>query len=333
MSETYRIKHISFLQFLGPIFVVLGHSLNGIESDGIWWLFTKQWIYIFHMPLFFLVSGYLLSYKGWLGKRSYADFIKNKFVRLLIPYLFWNIIFVIPKYLLQGFLADDLVFELSEFVNILICPRDSIWGHTWFLVALFWVYLCTPLWKRIVEARNKWVFPLVMLVGVGMYILPIDTKVFCLNDLHKDWLFFIMGCYLGKMKVEDFEIKMQKNASFIGVLAVVTSIISLTFYDLEWFKFIPCTFILLAFIWISFLFDSKRTINTLAKKSFGIYIMHWPIMIVCRIVLLQIMELPIAIVVISVVLAGYLIPNLIISILQRINWGRLELPMKVLLGI
>lgn len=51
--EHERYPCISFLQVLGPILVILGHSANGLTVSAGWYAFTKEWIYLFHMPLFF----------------------------------------------------------------------------------------------------------------------------------------------------------------------------------------------------------------------------------------------------------------------------------------
>ena len=70
------------------------------------------------MPLFFFISGYLLAYNGWTSNKDYSSFIKIKVKRLLLPYFFWNIVFFIPKYLVQGYLSDDISISLSYITKI-----------------------------------------------------------------------------------------------------------------------------------------------------------------------------------------------------------------------
>lgn len=53
-----RLFYISFLQVIGPLLVILGHSTNGMPQNDILQVF-KSWIYTFHMPLF---SLYLVIY-------------------------------------------------------------------------------------------------------------------------------------------------------------------------------------------------------------------------------------------------------------------------------
>ena len=79
---------MALLSVWGILLVVLGHSgfeepiikqeLSGLHS----------WIYSFHMPLFFMISGYLFS----LTNKNFVDikpakFMQKKVLRLLVPYL------------------------------------------------------------------------------------------------------------------------------------------------------------------------------------------------------------------------------------------------------
>lgn len=80
-----RLGFISFIQFIGVLSVIYGHSMNSIEVPH-WLLETKYWVYTYHMPLFFLVSAYLFSfYGGFAHKGGYKKTLWVKFERLIIP--------------------------------------------------------------------------------------------------------------------------------------------------------------------------------------------------------------------------------------------------------
>ena len=130
LESKKRLYYITFLQVIGPIFVILGHSINGLPANDIL-LKIKEIIYVFHMPLFFFISGYLFLYKGGLSNISYKDFMKKKIWRLLFPYFVLNLIFILPKFLLSGFLDDKVNFSISykivkenNYVNYLIDRFD-----------------------------------------------------------------------------------------------------------------------------------------------------------------------------------------------------------------
>lgn len=334
MEKRKNIYYISCLQIIGPIFVILGHSLNGIKASGFWYIFSKQFIYLFHMPLFFMISGYLLSRNGWQKNKSYRQFIKNKFIRLIIPYLVWNFIFIYPKKLLQNYISDNVSSNPLMIFKMFLYPRQNIWGHTWFLVALFLLYLLTPIWKLFFADYNKikYVF---LFAGIILYCLPINTELLCIGDLNKNVLFFMLGLYLGAMQVDKFLSIMKKTQYLWLILSIILSALFLYWYKpLSAFRFIPCFPVLMALL--SFSRNVKKLpLNAikLSKLSFGIYIMHWPVMIVCRVLLYQILKFNETVTVIIMIFTGYCIPLITIWMLRKIQNESIKKPLRYLLGV
>ena len=70
MKVSERYTWIDCIKGIGIFLVVLGH----IYKDN----YIGQWIYSFHMPLFFMLSGYLMYTKSvdWKSRRSNIN--KNK---------------------------------------------------------------------------------------------------------------------------------------------------------------------------------------------------------------------------------------------------------------
>ena len=77
---------ISIAKAIGIIFMVVGHVYDK-ESWGV------HYIYMFHMPLFFVLSGYF--FKCPRTKKDMIAFVKKKIVGLYIPYLLWTIFFIL----------------------------------------------------------------------------------------------------------------------------------------------------------------------------------------------------------------------------------------------
>ena len=71
-----RIEWIDALRGIGLFFVVLGHSF------GYRWDPVRLWIYSFHMPLFFFISG--LTFRDESGQ--FFRFVLKKAKGLLLPY-------------------------------------------------------------------------------------------------------------------------------------------------------------------------------------------------------------------------------------------------------
>lgn len=75
-----RDKSIDIAKGLGIFLVVWGHMSppSGISMT----------IWLFHMPLFFLLSGMTLNLKY-----DFLDFAKNKVKSLLLPFVFFEFFF------------------------------------------------------------------------------------------------------------------------------------------------------------------------------------------------------------------------------------------------
>lgn len=336
MSSKFNIlKYICILQFIGPIFVILGHSVNGINVDTITYLFTKKWIYIFHMPLFFFVSGYLLSHKGWLRNASYLEFIQKKYTRLVVPYLFWNLLFILPKYLVQGYLSDNVMIQPLLIFEQFITPRQNIWGHTWFLVALFIIFLFTPIFKKICDS-NKTIIYMILFILILAYMIPMNSELFCISDLHKDLLFFYIGTLIGNIKVDFLKSLSEKYTSIISTFAVIASLFFTIVDGCESFNFVPCTLIIIMFFLIAIKYENNdifKNVEVFAGYSFGIYILHWPVMVTTRIIFFQVLHLNSYLCVLLMACLGWFIPVVIITLIRKIKFNKIRKICGIMLGV
>lgn len=77
-----RIEFIDFAKTIGIILVVLGHVYR--KPDSIY-----NFIYSFHVPLFFLLSGVFVNFKK---NSSIKILLLNRFKNLIIPYLFFYLL-------------------------------------------------------------------------------------------------------------------------------------------------------------------------------------------------------------------------------------------------
>ena len=73
-----RDINIDICRGIGILLVILGHQFQNWDLT-----YLMQFIYSFHMPLLFIISGIFLKKEG-----KFSDFAKNKAKRLLIPYIF-----------------------------------------------------------------------------------------------------------------------------------------------------------------------------------------------------------------------------------------------------
>ncbi len=123
ISSKKRIEWIDTAKGIGLICVILGHL--GVP-------YLSTWIYTFHMPLFFFLSGAVFSGE----KYSFTEYVKRKLKSLVLPYftlgggifLFFGIVYAV-----QGQPLSAYVQMLKDFLT-----QERYWT-VWFLACLFLV--------------------------------------------------------------------------------------------------------------------------------------------------------------------------------------------------
>lgn len=115
---TGRNINVDALKGLLIIFVVIGHTQRG---------FTHDIIFLFHMPLFFMLSGSLLNRE----KLIRPAYLKTRSIALLIPYV---------TYLLLDWIFVRRDYSISSIVHVIWGGRalsGTYWYITCFIAALF----------------------------------------------------------------------------------------------------------------------------------------------------------------------------------------------------
>lgn len=142
-----RIAWIDFAKGIGIILVVLGHALRGLRSSRILggeheaaFRFVDAWIYSFHMPLFFLISG-LFANRG--SGRDSGRFVRDKLATIAYPYLVWSTLQTLAQAASGGY-ANHKTSPL-DLVGMLVTPIMQFW----FLYALFLIALGFHLLRRL----------------------------------------------------------------------------------------------------------------------------------------------------------------------------------------
>ena len=166
---------VSIAKALGIILMVMGHA--GCPG------YLHDFIYLFHMPLFFFLSAYF--FRDAKVVDSAGQYVVRKFKNLYLPYIKWSIIFLLLHNLFCriGFYDNSLSWQ-ELLVNVK-CSVRGMWqgermlGAYWFLISLFWESL---LFGLIIWVKHKTksgyldLIAVVLLFLVGYYA-PIDLLV------------------------------------------------------------------------------------------------------------------------------------------------------------
>lgn len=117
--ESKRIELIDISKGLGIILVVVGHCINSNSLIGLW-------IWSFHMPLFFIISGICFSEMKY---HTFFSFFKKRVNTLLLPCLYFSILVSLISTIASGkLILKDLIFKRLP---------DALW----FVLILFLVEL------------------------------------------------------------------------------------------------------------------------------------------------------------------------------------------------
>lgn len=132
-----RIKWLDIAKGIGIVSVFLGHTLF---KDEIW----RIWIYSFHMPLFFFLSGITYNEIKY-DKIKKLLIVKSK--SILIPYIVLCAIELIDSFLTllyKSFCGEKNTYFIliKKIIGILIGLRGTEWYCAfWFLLCIFVVYV------------------------------------------------------------------------------------------------------------------------------------------------------------------------------------------------
>ena len=332
VKKENRIDFISFLQFIGVISVIFGHSMNSIQVPAI---FTeiKAWVYTYHMPLFFFVSAFLFAYKGGYDQ-GYGNVLIKRFWRLIVPYFLWNVLFIFPKIILKEYITDEVQLTPSYFIRIMLRPRDNILGHTWFLFALFEMFIIAIILDKARNKKNLWIPIILGLTVINCF--GVTNRWLAVGDLMKNGIFFWCGLLVGSYASEQIEDYLRKKAIIIScfVISIGTTLIWVFNREMNINTLILGFTILILLMSIQIVFNIKgRLISFVSYNSFPIYIMHWPVIMVVRLVFYQKLGLhPVVSMVINLVL-GFVIPCLIVLVLRMFKATWIKKICTVLFGM
>ena len=127
MTEKKRIAYLDMAKGIGMILVVMGH-VEYIDVA------VRQFIFAFHMPLFFLIAG-ILIWEKQEAKKNVKELVQKKLRSIMVPYVAFSALYFVVEGCrlairgLEGW--DTLIRQLFQ-----ACCLQGV-STLWFLPALF----------------------------------------------------------------------------------------------------------------------------------------------------------------------------------------------------
>lgn len=176
MKNSNRDVTIDIMKAIGIILVVLGHTYH-----------HSGFIYLFHMPLFFILSGATLIYSRNIN-------IKKRFGRIIVPYLIFSILSFLYWFIIEskfrpihdtpifmGFLGE-LPIKLQQFINI-FTAENALYSFAynvvlWFLPCLF---IADLIYSRIRDKKIEWIIIIGLIAIYYLWIEKLPCLLWCSN--------------------------------------------------------------------------------------------------------------------------------------------------------
>ena len=265
-----REKWVDDVKVIACILVVLGHFFQSMtkanilpENDLYEWFETT--IYYFHVPLFFICSGYL--YQKYSKVNSVGSWCKNvakKALALGVPYVtFTTATWVLKKVFSSS--VNDQIGGLGD--TLFLHPTAPYW----YLYALFFIFLVTPTFNSV----KATIVGLVVALSAKALILTGGYGVYAVSTILRNEIWFVLGMSICAFNVQLKDRKVQ--GTIFGLLFVILSIVVYTAeIGGSAISFAMGLLACVAVILMVAEFEQKfgRGMDFLAKYTMPIFLMH-----------------------------------------------------------
>ena len=287
--------------------VVHIHAPFLLQEGAVWsnnlsctlWIITSRVICQLAVPTFFLISGYYFftNLENWDWKK-YVEKLKKRSKTVLLPYLIWNTLFIIPSIILVIAGVFDLEYMCDSFAkrgwlrifwdsnnngvvqipNVLGVnmgagyPQD---GPLWFIRDLMVMFTLSPFIYWILKKSGVYG----LIVGGAFYVFNIWLPFSGFSST--SMFFFMTGAWLMMEKKEPIvEFEKIKKMAIIGtsVLLISTTFLynyNATYYDISMRMFrifaIPLVFLIIARMLED---ETIKIYRTLSGCGFFIFAAH-----------------------------------------------------------
>lgn len=287
-----RYVYSDLLKIISAFTVVFLHTTCNIYNQ-----FSPEWnkqlvintLTTFAVPCFMLISGAFLLNKE---EENIGVFYKKRLPKIIIPTLFWSIIFILFRAMILG---EELSIKAALFEMIY---KEQYW-HLWFMYPLITLYIISPilqmLYKRTNDREKIYIISVVfVLPGLILTVVTTMMKWIPMSQLFWGfpWLgYFFLGAVLTAIPVSKYiEKRKWIIVGLIGsyyLLFVCTYVISQVAKQPRKDFFggdkLPVMLFAISVFCLMYSYEGrlqkisqkmKKIIATVASVSMGIYFVH-----------------------------------------------------------
>lgn len=316
---------INYIKVFACILVALGHFFQSMVADEILpetalhqWFDTT--IYYFHVPLFFICSGYLYQKNSRVDNIvAWKNNVIKKAITLGIPYF----VFSFATWFLKTVFSGSVNSQIGGFGDTLFLHPTSPY---WFLYILFLIFAVTPTVKAftgMVVLSGIAIAGKVFQICGGVHIL----QIYALSNLLSNLIWFVIGMVTAFGTLQKYFSKIL--GAVLGAAFLTTSLWS---YKIEnaWLSLamglLACTSIFMMLVGCK----EVRFLNWFAKYTMPIFLMHTLFAAPCRILLMKLGITNVAVHVCLGIAISFMGPIAAMIILEKIKLDFLVYPGKLI---
>lgn len=280
---------IDFLKAISAFAVILLHVSVPLQLDfsneGRWEVgMIYNSISRFCVPVFVMISGVLLLSKT----EELSVFLKKRFSRLLFPFIFWSLIYLLININYGLNTKEIILFSVKQL-------RSGTQYHLWYIYMLIGLYLFIPILSRwSVNATKK---EMAYFLGICLFLLLLDLPIFEKLFTRIDFRYF--SGYIGYLVLGTFLHRYYNLKSrwigFLLFLLGIGSTLFLTYYFsvktnifvTTYYNFLSLNVAIASaglFLWCKDMVTEneyfKNAVGYVSRYSYGIYLSHVFIIIV-----------------------------------------------------
>ena len=209
---------IDVAKFIGIFLVIFGHIIP--TNSNLYYL-----IGLFHMPLFFVITGFLYKIRDFRGN------LLKIFYGLIMPYFWYQVIYFPIKYFNLTIVHHYPFLQtfLKMCIGILIGNNggnvfyENCLAPAWFIYTMILLLFVLALIK--INNKNLFLLTTVSLIFSFIILKNHIFLPFCIGSLFYAFPYFCLGYVLRKVNFNNFIIKKVQT-----ILIVVLGLIFLSFF-------------------------------------------------------------------------------------------------------
>jgi len=319
-SVENRVGWLDAIRGIAIVLVVFGHVWRGLDSSGLIgspmvFETLDRAVYLFHMPVFFILSGLLFE------RTVKRDGVVGSFLRrietILYPLVLWS--YVTAAFLYLAGTLTNRKLPLAELLTYPFPPKDIFW----FLAALF---VAQTLASLFVRTGSKWVYLACFVIfSLPNFLFDLSGETLWIRKTIENGPMIFLGMALGGTTLDKRRFALAGLSAFMAAQLIQYMAPAMP----QGLHYLLYSGAALGFVFAgSWLFSGAaewftRPFSSLGRASMTIYVTHVMAMAAIRIALLKLGVRDIGVHLLLGVSLGVMLPYAFFIVCEHLGFMRI----------